>query len=130
MSCAKLMLASALTVMFIAACGTTAKPEAGTLRAAAKAHKNVDDPLTKHILCLRADKIPVVTVGRTGLTVGTAPAGAKVVFLPTPGSAQQAQIGGTAPGAEAIGSALLYPQHDSDAQLKQIEDCLAVGVKG
>jgi hypothetical protein len=130
MSSAKLAAASAFAVMLIAACGTTAKPEAGTLRAAAKAHKNVDDPRAKHILCLRADKIPVVTVGGTGLTVGTAPADAKVVFLPTPGSAQQAQIGGTAPAAEVIGSALLYPQHDSDAQLKQIEDCLAVGVKG
>jgi ABC-type sugar transport system substrate-binding protein len=130
MPSAKLAAVSALAVISLAACGTTAKPEAGTLRADARAHKGVDDPRIKHLLCLRADKLPVVTVGPTGLTIGTAPADAKVVFLPTPGSAQQAQIGGTDPGAEVIGSALLFPQRDSDAQLKQIEDCLATGVKG
>jgi hypothetical protein len=130
MSSAKLAAVSALAAISLAACGTTAKPEAGTLRADAKAHKGVDDPRIKHIVCLRADKIPVLTAGRTGLTVGTPPTDAKVVFLPTPGSAQQAQIGGTAPGAEVIGSALLFPQQASDAQLQQIEDCLAVGVKG
>jgi hypothetical protein len=130
MSSAKLAAASALAVISLAACGTTAKPEAGTLRADAKAHQGVDDPRAQHLLCLQADRIPVVTVGQTGLTVGTPPAAAKVVFLPTPGSGQQAQIGGDAPGAEVIGSALLYPQQDSDAQLKQIEECLSVGVKG
>jgi hypothetical protein len=130
MPSAKLAPACALVVMSLAACGTTAKPEAGTLRADAKARKQIDDPRIKHIKCLRAAKIPVVAIGQTELTVGTPPAEAKVVFTPTPGSAQQSQIGGLSPGAEVIGSALLYPQRDSDAQLQQIEDCLAVGVKG
>jgi hypothetical protein len=122
--------AATLAAMSLAACGTTAKPVAGTLRADAKARKQVDDPRTKHIACLRGARIPVVTVGQTELEVGTPPTQAKIVYTPTPGSGQQAQIGGDAPGAELIGSALLYPEQDSDAQLQVIEGCLTIGVKG
>jgi len=92
--------AATLAAMSLAACGTTAKPVAGTLRADAKARKQVDDPRTKHIACLRGARIPVVTVGQTELEVGTPPTQAKIVYTPTPGSGQQAQIGGDAPGAE------------------------------
>jgi hypothetical protein len=130
MPTAKLAAVAAVAAMFLAACGTTAKPEAGTPRADAKARQQVDDPRTKHIDCLRGAKIPVVTAGLTELEVGTPPSQAKIVYLPTPGSAQQAQLGGDAPGAEVIGSALLYPQQDSDAQLQAIEGCLTIGVKG
>ena len=33
-------------------------------------------------------------------------------------------------GAEVIGSALLYPGHTADAELTEIEHCIAQGVKG
>jgi hypothetical protein len=51
-------------------------------------------------------------------------------FLPTPGAAQAAQIENQEQGAEAIGSALLYPGRTPDAELTQIERCIAQGVKG
>jgi hypothetical protein len=130
MPCAKLAAAATLAALSLAACGSTAKPVAGTPAADAKARKQVDDPRAKHVACLRGAKIPVVEVGQTELDVGTPPTQAKIVYTASPGSAQQAQIGGGAPGAEVIGSALLYPQRDSDAQLQQIEGCLTIGVKG
>ena len=51
-------------------------------------------------------------------------------FTPTPGAAQDQQISGHTPGAEVIGSALLYPGTAPDSELQPIEDCLAQGVKG
>jgi hypothetical protein len=53
-----------------------------------------------------------------------------VVFTPTPGAAQAAQIQAQAQGAEVIGSALLYPAQASDSELSQIETCLAQRVQG
>jgi hypothetical protein len=120
----------------VSACGIASKPEAGTLRvdSARGSHARVDDPRTKHVTCLRADGLPVrlyrASGGRPAIQVGTAPSGPTVVFEPTPGDAQGVQITGRAQGAEVIGSALLYPNAASDAQLSEVEGCVALGVKG
>lgn len=116
----------------VAGCSTGTKPLAGTraVTAAPLGRGRIDDPRTMHFKCIQQKHIPVVKVGRTDLQIGTAPGGPRVTFLPTPGAAQQAQIGGTVEGAEVIGSALLYPNAASDAELKVIEDCLAEGVSG
>jgi hypothetical protein len=127
---AKRAMLAAVAALALAACGTTAKPEAGTPHADAQVKKGVDDPRAKHVTCLRNAKVPVVDFGLTGMRVGTPPHDAKVLFLPTPGAAQEEQLDGQGAGAEVIGSALLFPQQDSDAQLKTIEECLAIGVKG
>ena len=67
MPSAKLAVAVGLTALSLSACGTTSKPEAGTPAAIVKSHQGVDDPSTKHILCLRQEHIAVrperVTVG-------------------------------------------------------------------
>ena len=131
MSSAKLALAAGLAAISLSACGTTAKPEAGTLKAASVNHKGVDDPRKTHVDCLRQEHIPVTaSSSRTWLQVGTKPSGPTVHFAPTPGAAQELQIDGQVQGAEVIGSALLYPNQASDALLQKVEDCIAKGVTG
>lgn len=130
MSPGKLALAAGLAAISLTACGTTAKPEAGTIRAAAAEHKRVDDPRTAHVRCLRSEGIPVYEFGRTWLQVGTRPYGPTIHFAPTPGAAQELQIDGQVQSAEVIGSALLYPNQASDALLQKVEDCIAQGVSG
>ncbi len=130
MSSAKLALAAGLAAISLSACGNTAKPQAGTLKAASKTQKQIDDPRKTHVACLRADHIPVVEFGRTGLQIGTKPSGPTVVFEPTPGAAQELQIDGQVESAEVIGSALLYPNSASDALLTKVETCMAKGVSG
>jgi hypothetical protein len=130
MPSAKLAVAAGLAAVSLSACGTAAKPVAGTPQAIVKSRQGVDDPRTKHLKCIRQDRLPVVTVGATGLQVGSPPAGPTIQFEPTPGAAQALQIYGKVPGAEVIGSALLYPNQASDAELQQVEDCLAVGITG
>jgi hypothetical protein len=137
MPSAKLAVAVGLAALSLSACGTTSKPEAGTPTAIAKSHQSVDDPRTKHILCLQQDHVAVrseqVTVGGQslpGFQVGTLPAGPTVGFEPTPGDAQGIQIHGQAQAAEVIGSALLYPNLASDSLLTKVENCVAQGVSG
>jgi hypothetical protein len=130
MSSAKLAFAVALAALSLAACGSTAKPVAGTPQAAIKSRQGVDDPRTKHLKCIRQDHLVVVPVGGTGLQVGTPPSGPTITFEPTPGAAQALQIAGKVTGAEVIGSALLYANQASDSELQKVEDCLAVGVTG
>ncbi len=130
MSSAKLAVAAGLAVLSLSACGNTAKPVAGTPQAAINSRQRVDDPRTTHLECIRQDHLVVVPVGRTGLQVGSLPTGPSVTFEPTPGAAQAIQIAGQDPGAEVIGSALLFPNQASDSELQMVEDCLAVGVKG
>ncbi len=130
MSSAKLALAIGLVAISLSACGNTAKPEAGTLKAATINQKGVDDPRATHVDCLRSDHIPVTEFGRTWLQVGTKPSGPTVNFEPTPGAAQELQINGSVEGAEVIGAALLYPNQASDALLQKVEDCVAKGVSG
>ena len=122
----------ALASVALAGCSTGTKPLAGTrtVGAAPLGRGRIDDPRTAHVKCLEQSHIRVVEVGRTDLQIDSPPGGPTVTFLPTPGAAQQAQIGGTVQGAEVIGSALLYPNQASDRELKVIEDCLAEGVSG
>ena len=132
MSSPKLALACLPAVLVLAACGAKQNPSAGSVppTATTAGHARLDDPRTKHLACLRDHKIPVQNVGQTGLQIGTPPSGPTVQFTPTPGAAQADQIQGRAPGAEVIGSALLYPNQAPDQLLSQVETCLAQGVKG
>ena len=93
----------------------------------------VDSPLTNmrnHLACLRDAHLPVQVASSTRLQVGPAPSGPTIVFSSTPGAAQAYQINGSAQGAMVIGSALVYPNHGSDAELSSIGSCLAQGVQG
>ncbi|MBV9816886.1 MAG: hypothetical protein JOZ07_00890 [Solirubrobacterales bacterium] len=117
----------------LSACGTTAKPQAGSARALAAARTGVDDPRKRHIVCLRAEHIPVRRVqigGLPAMQIGVRPSGPTVVFQPTPGAAQQQQIEGVAQGAEVIGSALVYPNQAPDGLMSRVESCVAQGVTG
>jgi hypothetical protein len=130
--------ASVLAAVALAACGTTKKPLAGTpgIAHAAGFRGKVDNPRTSinnHFACIQQAGLPVgnVTIsGDPGLQIGAPPAGPTVQFLATPGAAQYAQISGSTQAAEVIGSALLFPNGGSDAELSKIESCLAVGVTG
>ena len=130
MSAAKLALLAALAAVSLAACGMTAKPEAGTIKAASVSRTGVDDARTTHVKCLESEHIPVTEFGRTWLQIGTKPSGPTVDFEQTPGAAQEQQIDGQVQSAEVIGAALLYPNQASDALLQKVEDCMAKGVTG
>jgi ABC-type glycerol-3-phosphate transport system substrate-binding protein len=133
MPSAKLALAAGLAAISLSACGTSAKPQAGTLKAVTKNHKGVDDPRKKHIACLRQDHVPVTPItlnGEPAFQVATSPSGPTVVFTPTPGAAQELQIDGQVQGAEVIGSALLYPNQSPERLLTTVEGCVAQGVSG
>jgi hypothetical protein len=132
MSFAKVAIGCGLAALVLSACGSTAKPAAGTIppTVTVVGHAKVDDPRNRHLPCLLQGKIPATKVGRTWLQLGSPPAGPVVNFLPTPGGAQQAQISAEAQNAEVIGSALLYPKQAPDGMLGAIETCLSHGVKG
>jgi hypothetical protein len=133
MSFLKVALLGGLAAVCLAACGTSAKPEAGTPGAVAVNHKNVDDPRKTHLMCLQQEHIAArrVTInGLPGMQIGVRPTGPTVEFQPTPGDAQGEQINGSAQGAEVIGSALLYPNQASDTLLSKVETCVAKGVHG
>jgi hypothetical protein len=126
-------LLAALAGLGLSACGSSAKPVAGTPGAIATNHTNVDDPRKKHLTCLQKDHIAVrrVTIGGLpGMQIGVRPTGPTVQFQPTPGDAQGRQIAGQAQGAEVIGSALLYPNQASSKLLTKVESCVALGVQG
>ncbi len=127
---AKSAPAVALLTLVLSACGSSAKPEAGSLKATTVVHQGIDDPRTTHIQCLRNEHIPVTQFGHVWFQVGTRPSGPTVQFAPTPGAAQNLQITGQVTGAEVIGAALLYPNQASGALLKQVESCVAKGVTG
>ena len=133
MSSVKLAIGCALVALTLSACGgTKSNPPAGSIAptATTAGHARLDDPRTQHIACLRGLNVPLQEVGQTGLQIGTPPSGPTVQFTPTPGAAQADQIRGAVPGAEVIGSALLYPNQASDQLLSGVETCLAQGVKG
>lgn len=122
-SAAILGLAAAL----LCGCGASVKPPQG--------RGKVDDPRTSvvnHLQCMQSHRLPAQAAGQVGIQIGALPSGPTVQFMPTPGSAQAAQIGGKPQyqGAEVIGAALLYPHGGTDAELAQIESCLASGVSG
>src|SRR5947209_17703934 len=95
-----LRVGCALAAVALAACGSTTKPVAGsngtrTLAGGlAPGRGVVDDPRLKSAPCLQATKLGVVRVGATGLLIGAGGDQARVMFLPTPGAAQYAQISG------------------------------------
>lgn len=127
---AALALALALA---LAGCGSVkVQPTAAAGSTQLASRGKIDSPLTvhNHLGCIRNDHLAVQVVSPTKLQIGAAPAGPTIVFTPTPGAAQAQQIDGNAQAAEAIGSALLYPNQGSDAELTAIEDCLAQGVQG
>lgn len=118
-----------LIALPVAGCGSATN---GALRQGPSAgHRGViDDPRSQHIQCLKAQGITVREVGATNLVLGATPGAPTVAYSPTPGAAQELQISGDVQGAEAIGSALLYPHRATDSQLAPIEKCLAQGVEG
>jgi hypothetical protein len=134
MSSAKLAVASSLAAVALAGCGAIkVKPVASSSSSAPVGRGRIDDPRTtknNHLACLRQAGLSVREVGTTGLQVGTPPSGPTIVWTPTPGAAQTEQIEGKAPGAEVIGSALVYPNQGSDDVLERIEACVAKGVSG
>ncbi len=130
MTWAKSAPAVALLTLVLAGCGSSAKPEAGTLKAAAVARQGTDDPRKTHIQCLRNEHIPVTRFGHVWFQVGTKPDGPTVQFARTAGAAQDLQITGQVTGAEVIGAALLYPNQAPDSLLKKVETCVAKGVTG
>ena len=119
----------------IAGCSTGTRPQANPPGVtpppgATFGRGRIDDQRSIHVDCMKAAGIPVTKVGLTGLQIGAPPGGPTITFEPTAGSAQQAQISGSAQGAEVIGNALLYPNAGSDAELTGIENCLQIGVVG
>jgi hypothetical protein len=120
----------------LAGCGGAVRvqPNAPAGSGALASRGKVDSPLTDmhdRVVCLQADHLTVQVLGPTRLQIGAAaPAGPTIVFTPTAGAAQAQQIDGNAQGAEAIGSALLYPNQGSASELTSIEDCLDQGVQG
>ncbi len=142
MSDFKAALLCGLVAVGLSACASTSKPPAAPSRPGATSpglaasaglanvHGRIDDPRLKHYACLKDDHLPVREPGPTQIQVGAPGVGPLLSFLATPGMAQSAQIAGQSQGAEVIGSALLYPNEGSDAELKRVEACAAVGVKG
>ena len=125
-SAARRVVLVVMSALALSACSAAVKPATG-------GRGRIDDPRTtknNRVSCLRQARLPVQEVGQTGLQIGSLPVGATVVFAPTPGSAQAQQIQAQSQGAEAIGSALLYPNQAPDPELQAVEDCLAKGVSG
>jgi hypothetical protein len=123
-------------VLGLSACGSKSNPPAassGAQTLAATLPKGrgvIDDPRHKSRACLLATKLGLALQGRDTEYVGQGPDQAKITFLPTPGSAQYAQIAGEQEGAEVIGNALFYPQGMSESHLSKVEKCLSQGVSG
>jgi hypothetical protein len=134
---AALACSCALAAIVLAACGSTAKPLAGSpgVITAPGIHGKIDDPRTNvndHAACLKQHHLAVTLIGATDMRIGAAPAGPYVHFTPSPGIAQGDQINGVPKyqGAEVIGSALLWPNGGSASVLQTVENCLAQGVAG
>lgn len=134
MSSAKLAVVVSLVAVALAGCGSIhVKPTGPAGSSTLVSRGKIDDPRTarnNHVQCLRQHGMAVQEVGSTGLQIGTPPQGVSVTFEPTPGTAQGDQIKGLTPGAEVIGSALVYPHRAPDAELAKIENCVAAGVSG
>jgi hypothetical protein len=123
----KSAVVAGLAVALLCGCSSSVKPPQG--------RGKVDDPRTNvvnHLKCMQSQSLPAQRLGQVGIQVGPLPSGPTVEFKPTPGAAQAAQIEGQPQyeGAEVIGAALLYPHGGTDAELTQIESCLASGVSG
>ncbi|MDQ6607948.1 MAG: hypothetical protein M3Z06_15560 [Actinomycetota bacterium] len=123
-----------LAALALSACGSTSKPIAGSAASvrpgAPGVHAKTDDPRTKHLACLQQHKLPVSEPTPTEIQIGAAGIGPLIAFSPTPGNAQANQIDARFPGAEIIGSALLFPNQGTDSLLQTVEICTALGVSG
>jgi hypothetical protein len=110
--------------MILCGCSTAVKPPQG--------RGHIEDPRTDsgRLQCLLSRHFPAREVGRTEIQIGPLPAGPTIQFAPSSGAAESRQVDGTAQGAEVIGTALLYPHGASDADLNQIENCVAEGMSG
>jgi hypothetical protein len=137
MSLAKVAVVCGLAALLISACGIQAKPEAGTpnLQNNHAFFGKIDDPRTKHVACLRADKLQFYEF-RThkahlpAIQIGKSNEGPTIIFYSTPGAAQALQLQGQDEGAEAIGSALLFPNAATSSTLTKVEACTSIGVTG
>jgi hypothetical protein len=137
MSLAKVAVVCALTAVLVSACGIQQKPLVGTrkIEKATGFFGKLDDPRAKHAPCLRADKLHFHEY-RSGplrlpaIQVGSLPTGPTIIFYSTPGAAQALQLQGEDEGAEAIGSALLFPNNASGSLLTKVENCTSIGVSG
>ncbi len=123
-----MVAAPLVAAIALSACGSSVKPATGS-------RGKTDDPRTarsNHIKCITQHRLPVQKVGLNEILVGAQPNGPRVLFEPTPGMAQGAQISGTRSeqGAEIIGSALLYPNSAPEQETKVVEDCIAEGTLG
>lgn len=119
---AKSVAALGVAALLVCGCGAVVHPPQGRGR--------VTDPVTSYgrLRCLVAHHLPARQVGLTGIQVGPLPAGPTVRFQPSNGAAEVSQVNGTAQGAEVIGSALVYPNQGTDAEVTQIEDCVKQGM--
>ena len=128
------LAALAVAGLALAGCGAVkVQPTTAAGASQLASRGKVDSPLTamrNHLGCLRGAHLPVQVVSPTRLQVGSAPAGPTIVFAATPGAAQADQISGSVQSAEVIGTALVYPNQASDAQMSSIAACLAQGVQG
>lgn len=118
----------------LAGCGSVrVQPTTPKGSATLASRGRVDSPLTNmdnHLGCIRKAGITVHVVNPIELQVDQAPTGPQIVFTNSPGAAQSDQIEGKSQGAMAIGTALLYPNQGSDAELSSISACLSQGVQG
>jgi hypothetical protein len=124
----------AISAVALAGCGAVkVQPSAPSGSTKLASRGRVDSPVTgihDHLGCLQAAHLPVQAISPIKLQVGSAPAGPTIVFTPSPAVAQADQIEGSVQAAEVIGSALVYPNQGSDAELATIGACLAQGVQG
>jgi hypothetical protein len=131
---ARAIALSGLVAAALAGCGSSFATIAGSAVPAATkkplGYGVIDHAPLPHAKCMRAAGLPAVTVGVTGIQVGALPVGPTVDFAPDPNAAEALQIENKAPGAEVIGAAVLYVHGAPDAELKQVEACLAQGVAG
>jgi hypothetical protein len=122
-----------LIALSISACANLSKPPAGagvSAQGKLASRGTIDDPRVKHYKCLKAHHIPATEPSPTEIQVGRPGVGPLIKFLVTAGAAQYTQIDDEAQGAEIIGSAQLYPNQASDAELTIVENCTALGVTG
>jgi hypothetical protein len=127
------VLAALGCAVALAGCGSVrVQPSTPSGSATLATRGRLDSPLTNmdnHLGCLQAARLPVQVVSSTRLQIGPLPAGPTIVFRPSSAVAQADQITGSAQGAMVIGTALVYPNQGSSAELNSIASCLAQGVQ-
>jgi hypothetical protein len=125
------LLVCGLVAVSVSACANLSKPYDGGVKDGKLVSRGkLDDPRIVHYKCLKAHHLLVSEPSVTEIQVGRPGVGPLIRFLATPGFAQATQISGQAQAAEIIGSAQLYPNQASDAELTVVEACTALGVTG